>query len=384
MRHQRRKRQPRTFNLPLAFDQYQLGRLGSAKFAIKEILFMSDKQVMTETSRNEQVVRILKEIKLLENNPQGLTVKELHTKLETAGIACSERTVFRDLEAIRDSHFPIENHKEDERSVWRFNAIAVISDKVRISYDELKALYISKEFLEPLKGTNFFKDITSFYDKLEQLLGHRALSELTEIGKAIGFKPKATWAFGVPQDVMDVLYAGCIEGHQIIIEYQATSGDNAFKTTTRTVCPETLYLADAGLYLVAKDLADGKTKTFSVPRIRSAKWTDQAFDATGFDVKKHFQDAIGVLTMGVAETVEIFVEEPMASYVVERKWHESQKFLRKSDGVLLQMNVRVNDELARWILSLGPQAEALKPEALVQSVATLAAGISSKYLKKAA
>lgn len=344
---------------------------------------MPDNMYMQNAKRNAQVIRILKVIMMLENHPHGLTIKEISEKLKDLKLGCSERTLFRDMEAIESSHFPISNEKIDDRAVWKFNAVAVISDKVKISYEELKALYISKEFLEPLRGTNFYKDIHSFYEKLEKLLGPKAMNELLDIGKAIQFKPKASWSTGVPQEVMDVLYAGCNERHKVWIEYQSTSGENAHKITRRLVGPETLYLADAGLYLIAKDFKDNVTKTFSVPRVRAAEWTDESYEGSDFNPKTFFDKALGVLNKGETESIQILIKEPIASYVAERKWHESQTIIRKADGLLMKLNVKINDELARWILSLGPSVTEIDPPRLRHMVCNMAEEISAINRRKA-
>lgn len=342
-----------------------------------------DNSYMSDSKRNDQVVRILKVIMMLENHPQGMTIKEIGERFKGTDLDCSERTLFRDMKAIETAHFPISREKIEERSVWKFNAVAVISDKVKISYEELKALYISKEFLEPLRGTNFYKDIHSFYEKLEKLLGAKAMKELLDIGKSIQFKPKASWSTGVPQDVMDVLYAGCNERHKIWIEYQSTSGENAHKITRRLVGPETLYLADAGLYLIAKDLKDNKTKTFSVPRVKAAEWTDEEYISIDFNAKAFFEKSLGVLNMGQAEPVQLLIKEPLASYVAERKWHESQTVMRKGDGLQMKLNVKINDELVRWILSLGPSVVEIEPPKLRHQVGSMAEEIASIARRKA-
>ena len=88
---------------------------------------------------------------------------------------------------------------------------------------------------------------------------------------------------------------------------------------------------------------------------------------------------IGVLQIGVVDEIEILVKEPIASYVSERRWHKTQKIIRNQSGILLSMSVKINDELARWVLSLGTHARVNKPEALRVRVAAISGEIALSY-----
>ena len=110
-----------------------------------------------------QVVRILNVVRILERHPQGISTEAVHRELQREGFKASKRTVYRDLEAVEEAHFPLEREERDDgQHVWKFSPVTVVSGKVQISYDEIVALYIAKETLEPLRPTVFYKDISSF------------------------------------------------------------------------------------------------------------------------------------------------------------------------------------------------------------------------------
>jgi predicted DNA-binding transcriptional regulator YafY len=67
--------------------------------------------------------------------------------------------------------------------------------------------------------------------------------------------------------------------------------------------------------------------------------------------------------------VKVRISPGWARWVGEKIWHESQKVTRLPDGGL-EMSFRVAglDEIKRWILSFGPEAQVLEPAKLKEMV----------------
>ncbi|MBK7962453.1 MAG: WYL domain-containing protein [Bdellovibrionales bacterium] len=116
----------------------------------------------------------------------------------------------------------------------------------------------------------------------------------------------------------------------------------------------------------------------------SANYTEEEYVSPGFDLTEFMKSNFGVLGTGEAQDVSIFVADPIGSYVSERRWHDSQQITRVDGGIEFKMHVKVNDELARWILGLGASADVRSPSELREMVTTAALAIAGKYkIKKA-
>ena len=191
----------------------------------------------------------------------------------------------------------------------------------------------------------------------------------------------ASWQSSIPQEIFDTIYRACEEGHVVEVTYSSNSKPDAVKISTRKLGPEGVYFGNGGAYLIAQDLGDGEIKFFSFSRIREAKWTDEEYESKKVDISSMIDSGIGVLQIGDIEEIEIRVKEPMASYVSERRWHKTQKIIRDQEGICLSMTVKVNDELARWVLSLGVHADVLKPKGLRDRVAKISEEIATSYRK---
>lgn len=323
-------------------------------------------------ARGDTLERTLRVIRLLELNPRGLTATRIEALLkEEDGIDVHIKTVRRDLDVIATSGFPVE---KDAEGRYLLAPVATVSKALAFSYEELMALYLARGTFETNRGSAIFNHLRGFFDKLESALGPKAHKGLQELRRHVGIKPEPSWAAGVSQEVMDTVHGACAEGHLLKIEYRSISATSA---SSRVVGPEAIYFADAGAYLVAKD-SDNVHKLFALARIRSAERLDDQYVSSGFDLSEFLKDGIGVLRVGEIQEVLVHVDEPIASYISERRWHESQVVTRISTGIELKLKVRVNDELARWVLGLGPSAEVLAPPNLRERVRVLASEICNR------
>lgn len=339
-------------------------------------------------ARGDSAVRFLKVLMYLEYHPAGLTVKEIHEKLKADDIECSERTIYRDLEVIAGAHFPLYSESDqgdlEEKRRWKFRRTTALSEKVHFESYEIFALYLARESLKAMRGSPLIDDILKLTEKLEVALGPGVEKELKNLSKYVGYKAQSTWQTGLSQEILDTVYRACWDGIKLSIEYKSKSGDRKDQIAKRSVGPETLFFAHGGAYLIGRDLSDGKVKTYSLSRIFSAEYTNEEYVSEGFNLEEFTKNNFGVFSEGDIKPIQVHIQEPIASFVSERRWHDSQKITRIENGIELTMNVRINEELARWILGLGPSATVLNPPELVKQVQLMSESISKKYsLRKA-
>lgn len=321
----------------------------------------------------------------LEIHKQGLSAREILTKLNNEGHGCSRETVYRDLKAIEQAFIPLDLDESTETTKYKLSSVAHVSKDVAFSYVELLALAISRESMRVFDGTTLEEVLSPMFTRIEKLLGLKGEKAMQEFSAYMGFKPRAAYGVKVPREVLDTLHQACAEGHVLEVDYLATSGTRAGQVATRKLGPEMLYFADSGVYLIAKDLgAEGHPlKTYAVSRIKRAVMSVEAYTSNGFDFDHFQKDSLAVYSSGEVTKVEIQIKEPIASYIAERQWHPSQRTVRMSDGIRLTLEVRLNDDLIRWILGLGASAEVLGPPRLRDRMTTEIQQLAGTYVKRA-
>lgn len=336
-------------------------------------------------SRNDQASRILRIISLLEHSTDGMRVHDLVSTLNDQGFGCTRRTVYRDLDAIQGCGFPVENSDSGtDTGTWRISRLKNIGTKIVVTYEELLALFLARESLKNYQGSTFYASLETFFQKFETMLGDNSVALLRNFCSTVGLKSKSQWAGKVPKSFLDDIHGACSNGSKLEIEYIAASGDGAGKAVKRELGPECVYFADSGAYLVAHDFSKEDFRVFSISRIKAVKVLEDNYDSKIASPEQFFEGNFGLVGSGKLAKVDILLEGNMAPYVVERKWHKSQKVKKQGQQYLLSLEVKLNSELVSWILSLGADATVLAPEELAESVNKAALLIINKYKTKKA
>lgn len=328
--------------------------------------------------RNQQVARIYKIIKLLELNPQGLTVQQVYDKIKN-DLEVEKRTIYRDLEAIEQSGFPLIQVPDSEPQTikWKLENTMKVSKSLVLSPRELFALYLSKSALNPLKETPFYEDIVAVFNKIESTLGPKSLEFLAEISQTAYFEPKARWGLGVDPIVIDTVTACCNEGQRLQVDYNSV---NSNSITRRTLEPHFIYFAKGSIYLVALDLNDSKVKVFSLPRMTNAEMLDQNCKSIPVNPDDFFQHSLGVFQQGQSCIIKLQFNPSVAAYVKERRFHDSQQVIVKADGnVELQLFVSINPELIQWVMGFGSAVKVLAPASLAEDIVKSAEKVIALY-----
>jgi proteasome accessory factor B len=131
--------------------------------------------------------------------------------------------------------------------------------------------------------------------------------------------------------------------------------------------PLTLAVYRQGLYLYARDVAEGKIKTFAVERfVRFSRLRRESFTyPPDYDPRNMVTNSFGI-TGGAAEEVVARFTPEVSFYVRERLWHPTQRLEKLPDGgVRLKMRVVCGPELKEWLLGFGPQVRVDGPDHLV-------------------
>src|SRR6185369_9278463 len=150
------------------------------------------------------------------------------------------------------------------------------------------------------------------------------------------------------------------------IVYFSKSSD---RTKTYLVHPYRLAYAQGGLYLLAYVPEYGEVRTFAVERIQEISLLEERFTPIEELPDAAFPHSLGVHS-GPPERVEIEFEPAVADYVRAREWHPSQQLRdTASGGVAMSLDVCLDRALQSWILSFGPFARVVAPDALARQIA---------------
>lgn len=157
------------------------------------------------SGRNSQVARILCILDLLDGNPNGLSVAEIHNKISERNHSASKRTIYRDLEALAMAGFPLFPDNEDEqRQKWTLERNTRINQYLVLSARELFALFLARGMLTPLSATPFYQDLQNIFQKLEQKLGEKQVDYISSLQEEMKFEAGPQWGLGLNPEVLEL------------------------------------------------------------------------------------------------------------------------------------------------------------------------------------
>lgn len=307
--------------------------------------------------RGNQLIRQWKIIQLIESRKRGRSAEELAEELETP-----VRTIYRDLQAIEASGFPIYNDRDGRKSYWRFTDTFTSRFPLPITTTELMSLHMSRDMLSVFEGTIFQESIESLFAKIKAVLPPETLRYLDEVSSRLkmGFGPHKSYAdFGA---FVSRVSDAAARRLQVDIVYRAISSG---RETRRTVDPYSVWAMNGNFYLIGKCRLRDAVRTFAIDRIREMTVTDRTFVLPDdFSLEDYVQSAFRVMT-GEPRVVKVRFSRSVAAIVRERVWHPTQDLVSAADGgVTVTMLVPINYEVISWILGFGAAAEVISPKTL--------------------
>jgi predicted DNA-binding transcriptional regulator YafY len=160
------------------------------------------------------------------------------------------------------------------------------------------------------------------------------------------------------------------------------------KVEKRVVRPYGLGLSQGNWHLVALDEDKQQLRQFRLDRIRGrVSITDRQDDAyavpADFDITRH----VDVEEFEIADGPEIAVQvelDVVATWVLERRLRGVGTLTKREDGTgLLELRVRSEGGLMRWLGELGPRARLVGPARLVEAYRTRLEAAHARYAEAA-
>lgn len=303
-------------------------------------------------------------LQTLSHRRLGVTVAELAEEAEV-----NEKTVRRDLAMFRRLGFPLEElvGAHGVKS-WRIHD-GHGNLSCGFSFDEALALYVAGQFLEPMAGTLLWQAAQNAFRKVRASFGHTALAYVEKLASSVHATRVGAGDYARKGEALDALLRGIEERKTVLIEYQSL---RATEPVTYEICPYAVVFHEHSLYLVAESRDHGEVRHFKLDRLSSAEVSPFPFHRPdSFDVRQHLSDSFGVFKSGQQDLmlVRIKFAASASRFVLESRWHDSQKLTKRRDGsVLAEFQLSNTEEIKRWVLSFGAAAEVIEPATLREEI----------------
>jgi predicted DNA-binding transcriptional regulator YafY len=323
-------------------------------------------------ARGNQLARQWKIFQILVSSKFGKSVVDIANDLD-----CSDRTVYRDLDALQVAGFPIYDEKVSGKKHWRLLDAAKQQIPIPFSLPELTALYFGQDALKALKNTIFYDSLESLFKKIKTTLPPESKEYLSKIQRSLRAAPKPYKKYSQFENIIEQVNAAVINKRIVEIIYYSMGRQ---KVTQREVVPYKIWFFDGGFYLIGYCKWRKDIRVFAIDRIKRLHLTDKTFNHTDdIDIDELMRDSFGVFC-GKPVKVKIHFSADIAGYIEERIWHASQKIQKlDDDSIIFEAEVAGIEEIKYWIMRWGSKAYVLEPQELKDELQLEATGMQIMY-----
>jgi len=312
---------------------------------------------MTKPAKKySQAARLHDVIRLLEAR-YGATVEEL---AEETGV--NRRTVFRDLQAIRDAGYPLVSEREaDGRLLYRFLTGFKKIPPITFSLPELMTLYLCRGQLDFLQGTPFQDDLDAIFGRIRSSLPPRSVAHLERIARAAAPRFQGVRDYRGKRELLERLREALLYQYRCTIRYAPPRRE----AEEYLVDPYTLLFFSNSLYLGAFAHNRGALRLFLVDRLQEVTVSRERFEVPeDFRPQDLTGSAFGLID-GEPLAVRVRFAPQVAHLVRERTWNPDQQLAEAADGSLhLSFTAAGEKEILAWLYSYLPHVEVLEPASL--------------------
>jgi len=290
----------------------------------------------------------------------------------------SSKTIQRDIEFMRDRlGLPIEYDQLHFGFVYT-EPVANFPN-IQVTEGEIVALFVAQKALQQYRGTPFEAPLRAAFHKIGDGLKDRITFSWSDLDAAISFRSAGQSMADL--EVFELLSHAVLNSAEVEFRYRKLRSAAA---ETRRARPYHLGCVDNQWYLFGFDLDRQQLRTFALPRIHEPRRTGARFRRpANFSIGKFLDSSFGIFQGNGRITVRVRFQPFAAQLVRERIWHHSQRIKELRDGGLeLHLQLGSLEEIERWILSWGDQAEVLEPAKLRQRLAEIGRKFVAEYSAK--
>ncbi len=306
-------------------------------------------------TKGRRIHRLLKLVSLLQSG-RGETTRSL---AEQCGV--SRRTIFRDLELLRESEIQVEFDEQTQSFVMQGCRSLRATTFTSLEAMALLALCLH---VGNHDGLPLMDQAASAVRKIESNLPSSLRDELTETLRTIEIALLPKNPLHGQDETFRQLAQAVTQRRSVRIRYYDATKRKEISTKLN---PYRVFFRTRSWFVVGRSSLHRQIRTFNIGRVMELTELEDTFRIPrGFSLKRHFGNAWQMIPDdGPDQRVKVRFMPDVARNVHEVSWHPTQETRWLADGSLhFEVKVSGLREISWWLLGYGDQVEVLQPKAL--------------------
>lgn len=289
----------------------------------------------------------------------------------------SERTIYRDLQALQDAGFQIQH--DPWRQGYRLGTHTFLRPAELTTEETLALILLATEAEHDATWLSRGAQVKSALLKLSSNLPPELLSYVEQVSQLAQVQSPHGRELTAEQPPFEAVRTALTQQRCLRITYHSLSEHEDIKTR---LSPYHVLHVRRSWYVIGYSTVHRSVRTFKIGRIREWTLVDVPYSIPPrFSVQKFLGNAWQLIREpGPSQQVEIRFQPLVAENVADVLWHKTQEVLWNEDGSLL-FRVRVDglNEISWWVLGYGDQAEVIQPPALRELICQRARSLLQIY-----
>lgn len=298
----------------------------------------------------ERLIRLMRIINLIQSKP-GILARELAERCET-----TERTIYRDLEALHAMNIPISNfgHGKGYAFISNFSMYPLDwTEQEAVSFSMLPSVLEQIKTLIPEGFDAAYEKVmgTHHKEKVRRVDIVQHVADVIQLGTPAYREDGRSFLYDIIQATLS---------QQTIRTVYYSQGRN--EQSQRDIDPYYLVPRDYRFYVIGYCHSAKDIRTFRISRFRDVEILEQTFDKEGFNLKTYMKNTWSIERGEHQIKFKVRFHPDSARYVKEEELFMKPKLTPQKDGSLLfEVTVNHDREFLNWLSQYGPDAEILEP-----------------------
>jgi proteasome accessory factor B len=291
-------------------------------------------------------------------------------------LGVAERTIFRDLETLREAGVPLVYDESEQR--YRIPSNFYLPPTNFTPHEALALLVLCHE-LGNKQGVPFQASARQAALKLESNLPSRLRAFVKDLADAVRIRlPPSSPGDGHESTYQQLLDA-VASRRSVRIGYRSLT---EWRDISTKLSPYQLLFSRRSWYVVGRSSLHREVRTFNLLRITTLEQLNEPFKVPArFSMERYLRNAWHLIPDASNDQhVVVRFEKLVAQNVAEVLWHKTQRIEWLPDGRLdFHATVSGLSEILYWILGYGDQAEVLEPPELRERMRERTARMAQRY-----
>ena len=302
-----------------------------------------------------------------------LTTPELIERLRSCEVNCDRKTLYGDLEELRNFGLDIIGEQQGKNYYYSIGARDFELPELKLLVDSVQA----SKFITDKKSEELIKKL----EKLCSRYNARQLHRQVTISGRIKSENESIY-YNV-----DLLHEAIEEGRQIAFQYfQWNVRKEAIPRhggAIYRVSPWALMWDDEKYYLLAYDAADDRIKHYRVDKMLSLSILESPRDGREqfrrFDVARYSRSLFGMFG-GEEIKVTLEADDSMAGVMIDRFGKDIMMIPGKEGRFRTTVAVAFSDQFLGWVIALGDKVRIVSPASAVEQITERVRQLAAQYL----